>query len=102
MRTAVVLRAEQLSMERPPLLKAVFLLLALTGCQTDGQRAWNACEPIADHRAWGECFDQHMVHTAPQRQQQENEELTLVPLLLNRPAHTTCMNIGGIVTCNSR
>jgi hypothetical protein len=62
-----------LSMEKPPMLKIVFLVMALAGC----------CGP----------------DDAACTQAQYN---AIGASLLNRPVQTSCTNIGGIVTCTSR
>jgi hypothetical protein len=86
------------------MLKAVFLVLALAGCdseatRSDEQNAAAACGGIVNSDIRDTCMANY-VNNAQARRNAEDD--MIAASMLHRPAQTSCMNIGGIVTCNSR
>jgi hypothetical protein len=99
---------------------ACCLALILAGCQTNGERAWSACEPIKDSAAWSECFDRHMPSrqrsTYDDRPSSRDADDAAALLLLGgmafmsgwnqgrdqvAPRQSTCQWIAGMLQCTS-
>ena len=79
----------------------MLLVLVLAGCggTTDAQDAIAACSGIGNSHMRDVC----MVNYVNNAQVGRNGEWdTIGASMLNRPVQTSCMNIGGIVTCSSR
>lgn len=76
---------------------AIFLVLPLVliACTTNEQDAANACGGIRNTHSRQVCVANYLSNA----QLQQNAEWDTVGTMLYRPARTTCMNIGGIVTC---
>jgi hypothetical protein len=83
------------------MLKVVFLALALAGCTvtTDEQDAAAACGVIVNPNIRDTCMANYVSNEQAGRNAQWN---MIGASMLNRPVQTSCMNIGGIVTCSSR
>ena len=81
--------------------KTVFLALALAGCTvtTDEQDAAAACGRIVNSNIRDTCMANYVSNAQAGRNAQWN---MIGAPMLNRPVQTSCMNIGGIVTCGSR
>lgn len=69
-------------------------LVALAGCETNGQRAWNACQQIEGYAAWSECFDRHM----PRQQQSRPVEYEEPQ---RAPRTTICTPFFGSMVCET-
>lgn len=69
---------------------ALTLALALAGCTTDEEDAAAAC---------GDNDRCQTNYLARAHAREDAEEAAVLGAMLTRPVHTTCMNIGGIVTC---
>lgn len=80
-------------------MKAALLaltLLALSACTTDAQDAAEACGGLRNPIARQMCVSNYLTNA---KLQHNAEWETVGASMLNRPRTTTCMNIGGIVTC---
>jgi hypothetical protein len=83
------------------MLKTVFLVLVLAGCTvtTDEQDAAAACGGIVNPNIRDTCMANYVSNAQAGR----NAQLNMIGAsMINRPVQTSCMNIGGIVTCSSR
>ena len=89
------------------MLKAVFLVLALAGCAeinaeqeaSKQQDAATACRGIVNSDIRDTCMSNYVNNA---RARNDAEDAILLGSMLHQPVQTSCMNIGGIVTCNSR
>ncbi|HXR34798.1 MAG TPA: hypothetical protein VN754_02555 [Candidatus Binataceae bacterium] len=83
------------------MLRAIFLVLTvvLGGCSTDEELAAQACAHVADPAAAERCQTRYLEQAERSR---EMQNMMIGGAMLNRPVQTSCMNIGGIVTCSSR
>jgi hypothetical protein len=83
------------------MLKAVFLVMVLTGCTvtTDEQDAAAACGGIVNSNIRDTCMANYVNNAQAGRSAQMN---MIGASMLSQPVQTSCMNIGGIVTCSSR
>jgi hypothetical protein len=90
------------------MLKVLIFALALAECEAETDNAWvnRQCRDTVDIPAWNRCVenanDKVAARHAAEEVRQDREEILIAPMLLNRPVQTSCMNIGGIVTCTSR
>ena len=85
-------------MKNPPMLKTIFLVLALAGCTvtTDEQDAAAACGGIVNPNIRDTCMANYVSNAQAGR----NAQLNMIgAAMLRRPVQTSCINIGGIVTC---
>ena len=84
------------------MLKDVFLVLALAGCDTttDEQDAAAACGGIVNSDIRDNCVVNHVNNAQAGRNAQW--DAIGASMLRGPQVQTSCMNIGGIVTCNSR
>jgi hypothetical protein len=85
----------------PPMLKAALFVLAvmLGGCTTDEEDAARVCGGITNSDIRDICVANYLSYA----QARTNAEWDMIGAsMLNRPVQTSCMNIGGIVTCTSR
>ena len=76
----------------------LLVLLALAGCDTtsDAQDAAAACGGIRNSSSRDACISNYVNNARIGR---DAEWSAAGAAYLSRPARTTCMNIGGIVTC---
>jgi hypothetical protein len=80
-------------------IACITLALALSGCTTDQEDAAAACSGISNWNIHDSCEANFLNN----RQIDRNEQNAMLgAMILNRPVQTSCMNIGGIVTCSSR
>ena len=86
------------------MLKAVFLVLALAGCAeinaeqeaSEQRRALNACAGIVNPHIRDTCVSNYVTNA---NAQSDAVNAIFLGAMLHHPVQTSCMNIGGIVTC---
>ena len=83
------------------MLKILIFVMTLAGCSTttDAQDAAAACGGIANSNIRDNCVANYLANA----QARTNAQWDMIGAsMLNRPVQTSCMNIGGIVSCTSR
>lgn len=83
------------TMTRAKFVGIAILVLALSGCSSDEELAARSCSRFTN-------ADANQICQARELSRIQGEWDAVGASMLNRPVQTSCMNIGGIVTCSSR
>ena len=82
------------------MMKTVFFVMVLVtgGCDypSDEQLAAQACAHVVNPIASERCQERYMDRA---ERNQEMQNMMIGGMILSRQAQTSCMNIGGIITC---